>query len=301
MSVVVQLLVNGLLMGAIFGLAALGLSLIFGVMDLVNFAHGTFVMIGMYAGYLLWAHAGIDPFVSILIVVPVFFVIGVLTERIVIRPIIDRPMFAQVFATLGLLWILEHFALFAFGPASRSTRAGYGGLNVAGIAIQEVRLYGFVISIVVTALLYLFLQRTKTGLGIRATAQSDILAKPFGVNTDRIYMLTFGIGIALVGAAGSVLIAVQSVNPTTGNWYVLISFVIVTLGGLGSIGGVLFAGLFIGVMNSFISYYLASSLAPPIYFALFIGILVLRAEGTIAEVKFQLGKVKSRLTGVMAN
>lgn len=287
MSLVIQLLVNGLLLGAILALAALGLSLIFGVMDVVNFAHGTFVMLAMYAGYVLWSRAGIDPFLSILIVAPVFFVFGVVTERLLIAPIIDRPMFAQVFSTLGLLWILEHFALFVFGPTTRGINTGYGGLVIAGIRLQEVRLYGFIITIVVTGLLYLFLHRTKTGLGIRATAQSDTLAQPFGINVDRIYMLTFGLGIALVGVAGSVLISIQPVRPTIGNWYVLTSFVIVTLGGLGRIGGVLAAGFFIGILDSFISFYLASPLAPPIYFAIFIIVLVLRAEGVIDELKYQ--------------
>ncbi len=297
MSLVVQLLVNGLLLGAIFALAALGLSIIFGVMDVVNFAHGTFVMIAMYAGYVLWVHAGIDPFLSILIVAPTFFVIGVVTERLVIAPIIDRPMFAQVFSTIGLLWILEHFALFWFGPSSRGIRAGYGGLDIGGIVMEEVRLYGFVITLVVTGLLYLFLHRTKTGLGIRATAQSDELAQPYGVNVDRIHMLTFGLGIALVGVAGSVLIGVHSVRPTTGNLYVLTSFVIVTLGGLGSIGGVLLAGFFIGILDSFISFYLSSPLGPPIYFAIFIVVLVLRAEGWLAEARYRIDRLVDRVTG----
>ena len=291
MSLAVQLLVNGLLLGAVLALAALGLSLIFGVMDVVNFAHGTFVMIAMYAGYVLWARAGIDPFLAILIIAPLFFVFGIVTERLIIAPIIDRPMFAQVFSTLGLLWILQHFALFWFGPTTRSVNAGYGGLNIAGIRMEEVRLYGFIITLVMTGLLYLFLHRTKLGLGIRATAQSDTLAQPFGINVDRVYMITFGIGIALVGVAGSVLISIQPVRPTVGNWYVLTSFVIVTLAGLGSIGGVLVAGLFIGVLDSYISFYLASPLAPPIYFAIFILVLVLRAEGVIEEAKYQLSQL----------
>ena len=287
MSLVIQLLVNGLLLGSVLALAALGLSLIFGVMDVVNFAHGTFVMLAMYAAYVLWTVAGIDPFLSVLIVAPVFFVFGVVTERLVIAPIIDRPMFAQVFSTLGLLWILQFFAQFVFGPETRSFNAGYGGLAFAGIRVEEVRLYGFIITIVVTGLLYLFLQRTKIGLGIRATAQSDTLAQPFGINVDRIYMLTFGLGIALVGVAGSVLMSIQPVRPTVGNWYVLTSFVIVTLGGLGRIWGVLFAGFFIGILDSFISFYLSSPLAPPIYFAIFIVVLVLRAEGVTDELKYQ--------------
>lgn len=288
MSLALQLFVNGLLLGAVLALAALGLSLIFGVLDVVNFAHGTFVMLAMYAGYLLSTEAGIDPFLAILIIGPVFFIFGVITERLIIAPIIDQPMFAQVFSTLGLLWILEHFAQVVFGPSTRSINSNYGGLAFGGIRVEEARVYAFILTLVMVVVLYLFLHRTKLGLGIRATAQSDTLAQPFGINVDRIYMITFGIGIALVGVAGSVLISIQPVRPTVGNWYVLTSFVIVTLGGLGSIGGVLLAGFFIGVLDSFISFYMSSALAPPIYFTIFILMLVLRAEGVIDEAKYQL-------------
>ena len=287
-GLIIQLIVNGVLVGGILALSAIGLTLIFGVMDVVNFAHGTYVMLAMYAGYYAWSIAGVDPFLATLIVGPLFFVFGVITERVVISPIIDRPMYAQVFATLGLLWIFENGALVLFGPASKSTAAGYGGIMIAGVAVELSRLIGFSISIIVTGLLYIFLNRTKTGLAIRATAQSKELAEPFGVNIERIFMITFGLGIGLVGIAGSAIIATRSVTPTSGNYYVLLAFVIVTLGGLSSITGTFFAGLFIGVADSFIAYYLSPEIAPPIYFAIFIAILIIRAIGYLDTLRFRI-------------
>lgn len=300
-ELVVQLVTNGLLTGGVLALSALGLTLIFGVMDVVNFAHGTYVMLAMYASYLLWDVAGLDPFLSMLLVGPLFFLFGAVSERLVIDPIIDRPMYAQVFATLGLLWIFENAALAAFGPEPATVNARYGGTNLAGIAIENGRLYGFVVSAVVTLLLGLFLFRTKTGLAIRATAQSKELAEPFGVDIQRIYMLTFGIGIGLVGIAGGALVAIRSVEPTAGNFLVLLAFVIVTLGGLGSIGGAFAAGLFIGVADSFISFYLSPQLGPPIYFVFFIGILVLRTTGQLEELMYHVGQTRNRLEAVMRN
>jgi len=294
-----QLLTNGVLTGGILALSALGLTLIFGVMDIVNFAHGTYVMLAMYAGYFAWDIAGIDPFLATLVVGPAFFAFGVLTERLVIDPILDRPMYAQVFATVGLLWLFENTALFFFGPEPMSVTSNYGGLNVAGVSIQISRLIGFGIALVVTGLLFLFLNRTKTGLAIRATAQSRDLAEPFGVDIDRIFMITFGLGIGLVGIAGSSIIATRSVTPTAGNYFVLLAFVIVTLGGLSNITGTFFAGLFIGVIDSFIAFYISPQLGPPIYFVIFIGVLVLRARGYIDVMRFHIEELVSN--GGVAN
>lgn len=289
-----QLLVSGLMAGGLLALSALGLTLIFGVLDVVNFAHGTFVMLAMYAGYFAWKIGGIDPFLATVLVGPAFFVFGLICERLVIHPVIDRSMYAQVFGTVGLLWIFENGALWLFGPNTKSVNSGYGGIEVASINMQVSRVIGFGIAVAVTVLLLAFLNRTKLGLAIRATAQSRELAEPFGVDIDRIFLLTFGLGIGIVGIAGSALIATRSVQPTTGNFYVLLAFVIVTLGGLDDIVGTFFAGLFIGVVNSFISFYLAPEIAPPIYFGIFIAVLVLRANGYIEEIKFRLNSLRSQ-------
>jgi branched-chain amino acid transport system permease protein len=296
-QLIAQLVVNGILTGGILALAAMGLTIIFGVMDVVNFAHGTYVMLAMYAGYLLWEYFGMNPFVAVLFVGPLFFLFGIVSERLVINPIVDRSMYAQVFATVGLLWIFKNTALVIFGATAQTVNVHYGGFLLAGVAIQTVRLIGFAVAIVVTALLYLFLYRTKTGLAIRATAQSRELAEPFGVNIDRIYMITFGIGIALAGIAGSVIIATQSVTPTTGTYYVLIAFVIVTLGGLGSVSGAFLGGLFIGIVDAFISYYLSPALAPPIYLTLFIAVLVMRATGPLGQIRFRVKQLLPKRVG----
>jgi len=291
LGLLAQLLTNGVLTGGILALSALGLTLIFGVMDVVNFAHGTYVMLAMYAGYFAWNIAGIDPFLAAIIVGPAFFVFGVASERLVIDPILDRPMYAQVFATVGLLWLFENSALFFWGPDPKSVTKSYGGINVAGVAIEVSRLIGFGIAILVTGLLFVFLYRTKTGLAIRATAQSRDLAEPFGVDIDRIFMITFGLGIALIGVAGSAIIATRSVTPTSGNYFVLLAFVIVTLGGLSSISGTFLAGMFIGIADSFIGYFISPQLAPPIYFVFFIAILILRANGYVGLIRFRLGEI----------
>jgi branched-chain amino acid transport system permease protein len=296
-----QLVTNGLLTGGILALMAMGLTLVFGVMDIVNVAHGTYVLLAMYLAHVLWAFFGIDPFVATLVVGPVFFLFGVVSEQVVIKRVIDESIAAQVFATLGLLWIFQNFAQLLFGSAPRSAGAGYGGISVLGVDIQEVRLYGFVVAIVLTGLLYLFLYRTKIGLAIRATAQSPTLARPFGVNIDRIYTLTFGLGIGLAGVGGSVLVATRSVVPISANFLLLVAFVIVTLGGLGSITGALTAGLGIGVIDSFISYYISPSLAPPIYFALFIAVLILRSTGRGTMIRYRINQLFAGRTGGMSH
>lgn len=273
-------------------LAALGLTLIFGVLDVVNFAHGTHVMLAMYVGYWTWEIAGIDPFVATLPIGPLFFVFGVISERLVIQPVLDRPMYAQVFGIVGLLWIFENGALALWDPGIKSVTSSYGGFSMYSIAVQETRLIGFIIAIIVTIALVLFLNWTKTSLAIRATAQTRELAEPFGVNIERIFMITFGLGIALTGIAGSALIATRSVQPTTGNFYVLLALVIVILGRLTSISGTFFAGLFIGAADLFISFFLSPEIAPPICFGLFILVMVLCAQGHIETLKCHLSSIR---------
>jgi branched-chain amino acid transport system permease protein len=294
-----QLITNGLLSGGLLALVAMGLTLVFGVMDIVNVAHGTYVLLGMYAAHVLWAFAGIDPFVAIFIIAPAFFIFGLVSHVAVIKRVIDESIAAQVFATIGLLWIFQNFALAVFGSVPRNAGGDYGGFSLGRIVVQEARLYGFIVALFFTVLLYLFLYRTKTGLAIRATAQSPTLARPFGIDIDYIYLITFGIGIALAGVSGSVLIATRSVVPITANFLLLIAFVIVTLGGLGSITGALLGGLFIGVVDSFVSFYLAPPLGPPIYFAIFIGILILRSTGRIETIKYWLDQaLPARIRGM---
>lgn len=287
-EVLIQTILRGVLTGGVYALVAVGLTLIFGVMDVVNFAHGAYLMFAMYASFYVWSLLGLDPFVGILLVAPLFFVFGVVSYRIVIHPIIDRSMFAQIFVTVGLIWVFEHMALFAFGPTPRRVTADYGGITLAGMRFEEVRLYGFLIAVVTAALLYVLLYRTQLGLNIRATAESDEIAELMGVDIARVYLLTFGIGIALVGIAGSVVVQLDSVEPTIWTYYVLIAFVVVVLGGLGNVTGALIAGPIIGITEALASLYLDPLLGPPIYYVLFFAVLVVRATGHWDEFTYRL-------------
>lgn len=276
-----QILVNGILTGGVFALIAMGLSLIFGVMDVVNFAHGAYLMLAMYSSYFAWSILGIDPFLSIFLIAPVFFVFGVISERLIIHPIIDEPDFAQIFATVGLIWIFENTAHYFWGASPRGISAGYGGINFWGVAVQEVRVYGFIIAVLAAIGMYLLLEKTKIGLAIRATAQNQEAAQLMGMRSDYIYMITFGLGIALVGIAGPVVASIFSTTPTVGANYVLIAFVVVILGGLGNVFGVMWAGIVIGIIDSLVAFYYEPTLSAPVYYAIFIAVLVLRATGYI--------------------
>lgn len=278
-EILVQIILYGTLTGGVYALVAMGLSLIFGVMDVVNFAHGAYLMLAMYSSFFAWQIFNIDPFVSILIIAPAFFVFGVISERLVIHPIIDEPDFAQIFATVGLIWVFENTAHFLWGADPRGISAGYGGMNILGIPVQEVRVFGFVIAIITAIGMYILLEKTKIGLAIRATSQDKQAAKLMGINTKWVYMVTFGLGIALVGVAGPVVASIFSTTPTVGANYVLIAFVVVVLGGLGDVFGAIWAGILIGIVDSAVAFYAEPTLSAPVYYTIFIVVLVLRATG----------------------
>lgn len=274
-----QILLYGVLTGGVYALIAMGLSLIFGVMDVVNFAHGAYLMLAMYSSYFAWQILGLDPFVSILLVTPVFFVFGVISERLIIHPIIDEPDFAQIFATVGLIWVFENFAHYFIGTDPKGISAGYGGISLLGVPVQEVRVYGFIIALLTAVGMYLLLEKTKIGLAIRATAQNKEAAELMGMSSEFVYMVTFGLGIALVGVAGPVMASIYSVTPTVGNNYVLLAFVVVVLGGLGDVFGVLWAGILIGVVDAAVAFFYEPTLSAPVYYTIFVAVLVLRATG----------------------
>lgn len=280
-DILAQILVFGILTGGIYALIAMGLSLIFGVMDVVNFAHGAYLMLAMYSTYFAWSILGIDPFLSILVVAPAFFVFGVISERLIIHPIIDEPDFAKIFATVGLIWVFENTAHYFWGADPRGIRADYGGMDLLGITVQEVRVYGFLIAILAAIGMYLLLEKTDIGLAIRATSQNQEAAELMGMNTNFVYMITFGLGIGLVGIAGPVVATIFSTTPTVGSNYVLIAFVVVILGGLGNVFGVMWAGIVIGIIDALVAFYYEPTLSAPVYYTIFIAVLVLRAMGYI--------------------
>jgi branched-chain amino acid transport system permease protein len=280
-----QVLVNGILLGGIYALVSLGLTLIFGVMRIINFAHGQFLMLAMYATYWLFQLYGMDPYVSILIVVPLMLVIGMGAYRMIIQPIIDASEMTHVFATLGLNLSLQGIALFLWQGDFRGIRTSYSSLviHLGPLYINIPRLIIFLCAIAAILALFLFLKKTYTGKAIRASAQKRVAAQLMGVNLSKIYMIAFGIGIAIVGLTGAVLMPIYEVFPSVGSLFALVAFVVVVLGGLGNLGGALVGGIVIGVVESVSGVFIAPALKEGVYFIIFVIILLLRPTGIFGK------------------
>jgi branched-chain amino acid transport system permease protein len=281
LETIIQLIINGLLLGGIYALISIGLTLIFGVLEIINFAHGEFLMLSMYACYWLFYLAGIDPYVSLLIVMPVFFVMGMAVQRVVIQPILNAPPLNQIFATVGLSMVMVNTALALWKADYRTVKTAYSSMTLmtGGLMISFPRLLAFVFALGLIAALLVFLKKTYTGKSIRALAQQRRAAMLMGINVYRTYQIAFGIGIATVGAAGAMLIPVYYAFPTVGTLFVLIAFVVVVLGGYNSLIGSLIGGLIIGVVESFSGFFLSPHLKEAVYFVIFILILLFRPSG----------------------
>ncbi|MBI5968630.1 MAG: branched-chain amino acid ABC transporter permease [Deltaproteobacteria bacterium] len=281
-----QLLINGILLGGIYALISIGLTLIWGVMQIVNFAHGEYLMLGMYATFWLFQLYGVDPYLSLLIVMPMLFLLGVITQRVVIDPILDAPHVAQIFATVGLSIVLQNLALFFWKADYRSVRipAAIANLKFQGLVVSFPRLMAFAITLAMVIALFLFLKKTYLGKALRATADHKQAAQLMGINVRHLYYLALGIGTACVGIAGGILMPMYAVFPTVGGYFVLIAFVVVVLGGMGSMAGAFIGGLIIGVVEAFSGFYLAPALKEVVYFLVFILILAFRPSGLMGKV-----------------
>jgi len=276
-----QVILDGIMMGGIYALVSLGLTIIFGVMRIINFAHGEFLMLSMYASFWLFQLFGVDPYVSILIVVPMMFLIGLISFRLIIQPILSAPEMAHVFATLGFSIMLQGLALYFWHADFRAVRTAYSStlVKLGPVFMNFPRLVAFAMAIATIIALHLFFKKTYVGKAIRASTQNAMSAQLMGINLKRIYMLSFGIGIAVVGLAGAVLIPVYEVFPTIGSLFVMVTFVVVILGGLGSIPGALVGGLIIGVIESASGFFLAPALKEGVYFVIFVFLLLLKPTG----------------------
>lgn len=279
-NILLTAVIDGLMIGAVYALVSIGLNIIFGVMDFVNFAHGEFLMLSMYGTYFLHQLYGVNPIMSLVVMIPLMFVVGVFTQRVLFQPVLDAPSTMQIFTSLGLLLILQNAALYVFGSGTRSINSVWTGstATILGVHLSYAKLIAFGLSIVTTIALFTFLQYTHLGRVIRATAQNPDGAELMGINTKVIYMFTFGLGLALVTIAAAPLAMIYFITPTIGTRFVLIAFVVVVLGGLGNLRGALYAGLFIGVLESLTSVYLSAQIAPAIYFTLFLVVLFLRSR-----------------------
>ena len=278
---VLQSLLDGLLIGGVYSLVAIGLTLIFGVMRIVNFAHGALMMLGMYSTYWCFSLLHIDPYLSIIITIPVLFIIGIAFQKFLITPIIDAPEHNQLLLTLGVSLFLENLAVFLWSPDYRVTRTSYEFVYfyLGDISISLLRLLAFLISMIVATIIYLMLTRTDLGKAIRAASEEPRGALLMGINVRRIYWITFGIGAACAGVAGSATAPFFPVYPTVGGIFVITAFMVVVLGGMGSILGAFVGGLIIGVADSIGGMLFPGAMKYIISFILFILILLFKPTG----------------------
>jgi branched-chain amino acid transport system permease protein len=285
LSILLPAVVNGVLTGALYALIALGLTLVYGVLHIINFAHGALLTAALFAAFFMQKTLGIDPYLAVLVLTPAFFAFGYGLQRFVIGPASHGSDGNILLVTLGLAVIIENALLFAFRGDTRTIDVAYGFavVPVAGMFISVPRIVGFGGAVVVALLLWLLLGRTDTGKAIRAAAKEKLGAQLCGVDVAHIYAVTFGLGAACVAIAACLLIPTYYVNPHVGNAFVLIAFTTVVLGGMGSIPGALLGGLVVGVVESLCGLYLGESLGQIGIFLMFILVLLFRPSGLLGE------------------
>ena len=279
--ILVPAVLNGLMTGAVYALVALGLTLVYGVLHIINFAHGALLTAAMFAAFFAYSLFGIDPYLAAVILTPLYFALGYGLQRFVIGPAAQGEDRNFLLVTLGLAIVIENALLYAFRADTRTINLPYA-FNVieignAFLAVPKVIAFGAVI--VVALALWAMMQWTDTDKAIRAVAKEELGAELSGIDVAHIYAVTFGLGTACVAIAACLLIPTYYVNPTAGDAFVLIAFTIVVLGGMGSIAGALIGGLFVGVVESLSSVLLGASLGQIGIFAMFIVMLLVRPSG----------------------
>jgi len=278
---IANIVISGVLTGLVYGLMALGLSVIFGVVRIVNFAHGELMAMAMYAAVIAFAFAGIDPLWMIVPVAAAFFGIGYLLQRVLINPFIDRPEHSQFMLLLAVALVLVNGLLVVFGPDARNVQVDYAldSVEIGPLLIDKVRIICAVVALATCAVLFAIFRYTSFGKAIRACADNLLGAQVVGLNVKHLYALTFGLGTACVGVAGCLLTLLVDVTPISGPAYTLLAFIIVIIGGLGSMVGALAGGVLIGVSESVAGLLITPSAKSMLSFALLILVLAFRPQG----------------------
>jgi branched-chain amino acid transport system permease protein len=276
-----QAVLNGILTGSLYALIGMGMALIFGVMRIVNFAHGAFLMLGMYVVYLLFDRLGVNPYLGFLAAGAVLFVFGVVSYQLVLRWVVERSDFMQILLTLGIALILSDGAQLAFGADYHKANIPLLDVNLhlGAITLNAPWVVAFAITCVLATGMFLFVMKSRFGRALRAIAQNRHAASLMGIDVGRTQALAFGLGIAAAGVAGGLLLPLFYVYPTAGDQYTLKAFVIVVLGGMGSVEGAAIAGVVLGVVESLISLYWGNEWALVVDFAIFLLVLSLRPSG----------------------
>jgi branched-chain amino acid transport system permease protein len=285
LEIVLPAMLNGIATGAVYALVALGLTLIYGVLHIVNFAHGSLLMLALYGVYFLYTLLGIDPYLALPIVVPAMFVLGYALQRTVIATASHGREDNILLVTLGLSIVIDNLALYLWSADTRTINPSYAfdtvDLGVAFIAVPK--LVSFTGALLVTALLWLLIQRTDLGKAIRAVSRERQGARLVGIDVEHIFAMSFGIGIACVGAAACLLLPSYYAHPGVGESFVVVAFTIVVLGGMGSFVGALIGGFIIGLTESLGGLFLGENLGRIGVFVIFIAILLFRPTGLFGQ------------------
>jgi branched-chain amino acid transport system permease protein len=285
MLLFLQALINGILLGGIYASYSAGFSLIFGVMGVVNIFHGEMVMLGAFLTYWVFTLFHIDPFLTIPFSFISLFIFGYLTQRFVINRVVEAPPMISYILTFGIHLIIAYTALWVWTADFRTVTTRYSGFNVnfGGVIIPYARLATFVLALIVVTGLYFLLNKTEAGRAIQATAQDKEMARLMGVNIIRTYAMTFGIGAAITGVAGSLISTYFIIFPQMGLSYTIIAFCVVVLGGMGYIPGALWGGLILGVVQSLTTTYLSAGLSGALTFILLLIMLIVRPAGIMGK------------------
>jgi branched-chain amino acid transport system permease protein len=285
LDLVVNVVIAGLLTGLVYGLMALGLSVIFGVVRVVNFAHGEMMTIAMYAATVLFAALNLDPFLAVLPVAVAFFVFGYVLQAGLINPFITRPEHSQFMLLVAVAIVLVNALLMIFGPGARNVQVDYQleSFEFGKVLVDKARLYAALLAVAAAAALFAFFKFSLMGKAIRACADNYLGAKVVGLNVKKYYSLTFGLGAACVAVAGCAMVLLVDVTPPLGPYYTLLAFVIVIVGGLGSMTGALLGGVLIGVSEALAGLFIAPSAKSMFSFGLLILILLLRPQGLLGR------------------
>ena len=280
-SLIANVIVSGVLTGLVYGLMALGLSVIFGVVRVVNFAHGEMTVIAMYASFVLFKLLGLDPLLSVIPVAGILFALGYMLQARLINPFVQRPEHEQFILLAGVALVIVNLLLMIFGPDSQHVDLpyAYDAIELGPLLVDKVRVYAALVAFAVAAALFAFFRYTRTGIAIRACADNLVGAAVVGLDFKHLYALTFGIGAACAGIAGALMILLADVTPALAPAFTLLAFTIVIIGGLGSMAGALLGGVLIGLSEAIAGLFIVPSMKSMFSFGLLVLVLVVRPQG----------------------
>jgi len=280
-AMVGQVVISGLLAGALYSMVALGLALIFGVMRVINVAHGTILMLGAYTTFWWFQLLGINPYLSLLVSMPLMFLLGIFLQRSMVHRVVDAPELSSLLLTFGISIALVNVTQYAFSSDVRSVEFLTGSFLVGPLALSKSRLISFAFAVGLTLFAFWFLQKTKLGKAIRATSQSREVAMVCGVNVQRIHLYAFGMASALAAAGGSLVAVVVAIQPEMGQVYTFKSFLVIVLGGAGNYPGALLGGMLLGLVEQLSSLFLTTQVSEAVAYVLLVLVLLLRPTGLL--------------------